>query len=289
VKFERDELEVMKAVSVATTSKILLTLLSFVYARTYGLIVVDPSRLTRAVKIAPPKCNFNTLTFKDQTLHSQSPLTRETFSRLFMSEGAKKETTWDRMTGPKLFKSVTKLEGIHSVPLIPLRIFTGLLMIHHGSEGGILPANFNTPEFQGFIDYIINPYFGFLPGPPEIWSAIHDYIEFFGGICFTVGFLTRPVALSLFATMIGAIYFYISSIGLQNFPLGHVPNYSYDFEEPTLYAFIFFFYWFNGPVRSYILYPCINNLRSDLIYILLTFLFNQPSLKSFRVLYLSIR
>lgn len=48
---------------------------------------------------------------------------------------AKKETTWDRITGPKLFKTVTNWNGIHSVPLVPLRILTGLLMIHHGSEG----------------------------------------------------------------------------------------------------------------------------------------------------------
>jgi hypothetical protein len=47
----------------------------------------------------------------------------------------KKETTWDRITGPKLFKTVTNWEGIHAVPLVPLRIMTGLLMIHHGSEG----------------------------------------------------------------------------------------------------------------------------------------------------------
>jgi len=49
--------------------------------------------------------------------------------------GAKKETTWDRITGPKLFKTVTYWQGIHSVPLVPLRIMTGLLMIHHGTEG----------------------------------------------------------------------------------------------------------------------------------------------------------
>ena len=47
----------------------------------------------------------------------------------------KKETTWDRITGPKLFKTVTNWQGIHSVPLVPLRIITGFLMIHHGSEG----------------------------------------------------------------------------------------------------------------------------------------------------------
>ena len=158
----------------------------------------------------------------------------------------KKETTWDRITGPKLFKTVTNWEGIHAFPLVPLRIMAGLLMIHHGSEGGLGPANFGTPPFQGFIDYIVVPYFGFLPGPPELWSAIHDYAEFFGGICLAAGFLTRPASLALLVTMIGAVYFHLASVGLQGFPLGHVSNYSYDFEEPTLYALIFLMFWFNG-------------------------------------------
>ena len=158
----------------------------------------------------------------------------------------KKETTWDRITGPKLFKTVTNWQGIHSVPLVPLRILTGLLMIHHGSEGGVGPANFGTPEFQGFIDYIIKPYFSFLPGSPDLWSAIHDYAEFYGGICFALGFLTRPAALSLLVTMLSAVYFHLSATGLQGFPLGHVSNYSYDFEEPLLYSLIFLVFWFNG-------------------------------------------
>eukprot|EP00593_Proboscia_inermis_P016363 CAMPEP_0171300778 /NCGR_PEP_ID=MMETSP0816-20121228/9707_1 /TAXON_ID=420281 /ORGANISM="Proboscia inermis, Strain CCAP1064/1" /LENGTH=179 /DNA_ID=CAMNT_0011777651 /DNA_START=56 /DNA_END=595 /DNA_ORIENTATION=+ len=159
---------------------------------------------------------------------------------------AEKETTWDRITGPKLFKTVTNVEGIHSVPLVPLRIMTGLLMIHHGSEGGVLPANIGTPEFQGFVDFIIKPYFGFLPGSPEIWSAIHDYVEFIGGSFLAIGFLTRPAALSLFGTMLGALYFHLSAVGAQGFPLGHVPNYSYDFEEPMLYALICLLFFFNG-------------------------------------------
>eukprot|EP00527_Entomoneis_sp_CCMP2396_P000371 CAMPEP_0198142128 /NCGR_PEP_ID=MMETSP1443-20131203/5017_1 /TAXON_ID=186043 /ORGANISM="Entomoneis sp., Strain CCMP2396" /LENGTH=236 /DNA_ID=CAMNT_0043805083 /DNA_START=41 /DNA_END=751 /DNA_ORIENTATION=+ len=157
-----------------------------------------------------------------------------------------KETTWERITGPKLFKTVTNWKGIHSVPLVPLRIMTGALMIHHGSEGGVLPANFGTPEFQGFVDFIVNPYFSFLPGPPELWSAIHDYAEFYGGILFAIGFLTRPAALSLLASMMGAVYFHLSSTGAQGFPFGHVPNYSYDFEEPLLYSLIFLMFWFNG-------------------------------------------
>lgn len=112
------------------------------------------------------------------------------------------------------------------------------------------PANIGTPEFQGFVDYVIKPYFGFLPGPPELWSAIHDYAEFGGGILLVLGFLTRPAALSLLITMLGAVYFHIAATGLQGFPLGHVSNYSYDFEEPTLYALICLLFWFNGAVRE---------------------------------------
>ena len=62
-----------------------------------------------------------------------------------------KETTIDRLTGPKLFKTVAKVEGIHAVPLVPLRVLTGVLMIHHGSEGGFWPANYGSPGFEGFV------------------------------------------------------------------------------------------------------------------------------------------
>ena len=33
---------------------------------------------------------------------------------------------------------------------------------------------------------------------------------------------------------------------LQGAPLGHVENYSYNFEEPALYALIFLMFFFNG-------------------------------------------
>lgn len=159
---------------------------------------------------------------------------------------AKGETTLDRLTGPKLFKSVTKVEGIHAVPLLPLRVASGVLMIHHGSEGGFWPANFGTDGFNGFVTFIVKPYFGFLPGSPELWSAIHDYAEFWGGALLVIGLLTRPAAFTLFVTMCGAVYFHLASTGWQGFPFGHVESYSYNFEEPVLYAFIFLLFFFNG-------------------------------------------
>jgi len=214
---------------------------------------------------SPTVFGINSGLIKFTTETSSHPGTTSLILNSSMQEPEKKETTWDRITGPKLFKSVTNWEGIHAVPLAPLRILTGLLMIHHGSEGGIFPANFGSPEFQGFVDYIMKPYFSFLPGSPDLWSAVHDYAEFFGGICFALGFLTRPAALSLLVTMLCAVYFHLSATGLQGFPLGHVSNYSYDFEEPLLYALIFLTFWFNGAGNfsvDSIIYNKITN-RSD--------------------------
>jgi len=92
----------------------------------------------------------------------------------------------------------------------------------------------------------MKPYFSFLPGSLDFWAAVHDYAEFFGGAFLAIGFLTRPAALSLLITMMSAVYFHLSAGGWQGFPLGHVSNYSYDFEEPMLYALIFLMFWFNG-------------------------------------------
>ena len=79
-------------------------------------------------------------------------------------------------------------------------------MIHHGSEGGLGPANVGTDAFNGFVDFIVKPYFSFLPGDdPVLWSAIHDYIEFIGGICIALGFLTRLAAFPLFVTLCSAV------------------------------------------------------------------------------------
>ena len=79
-----------------------------------------------------------------------------------------------------------------------------------------------------------------------MWSAVHDYAEFWGGALLAVGLLTRPAALTLFVTMLGAVYFHLASTGWQGFPFGHVESYSYNFEEPTLYALIFLLFFFNG-------------------------------------------
>ena len=93
------------------------------------LAVVCPSRAFSTLQDRSKSLSFGQL--EPLKYVSRGPVA------LKMSGGpeVKKETTWDRITGPKLFKTVTNWNGIHSVPLVPLRILTGLLMIHHGSEG----------------------------------------------------------------------------------------------------------------------------------------------------------
>lgn len=159
---------------------------------------------------------------------------------------AKKETLVGRLTSPKLFKTVTSVQGIHAAPLVLARVATGLLMIHHGSEGGVWPANYGTPGFEGFTDFIVKPYFGFLPGDPSLWSALHDYAEFYGGVALVLGAFVRPASFALAGCMAGAVYFHLGSTGAQGFPLGHVENYSYNFEEPMLYLCLVLIFAFNG-------------------------------------------
>ena len=81
----------------------------------------------------------------------------------------------------KAFKTVPDWrKGIHGATVALTRVCAGVLMVHHGSEGGFLPANVDTPEFKGFVDFVVAPHLSFLPGGPEsftAWAAAHDYAE----------------------------------------------------------------------------------------------------------------
>ena len=127
-----------------------------------------------------------------------------------------------------------------------LRVVSAVLMVHHGSEGGFWPANVGSEAFEGFTNYVVKPYLSFLPGPATLWSALHDYVEYWGAVLLGLGLATRPAAGLLSVTMLGAVSFHLQATGLQGFPFGHVDNYSYDFEEPALYLAIFLVFLFNG-------------------------------------------
>jgi uncharacterized membrane protein YphA (DoxX/SURF4 family) len=50
----------------------------------------------------------------------------------------------------------------------------------------------------------MKPYFSWLPGSLVAWAAIHDVVEFVGGILLAAGFLTRYAATALAGTMVSA-------------------------------------------------------------------------------------
>jgi putative oxidoreductase len=148
-----------------------------------------------------------------------------------------------------IFEPVSRLEEGLTLPITTLRVTAGSMMIHHGSEGGFWPGNTESEGFKGFTEGVIAPFFGFLPGSPEFWSLFHDYAEFWGGVCLVIGLCTRPAAFLLFLVMLAAVSFHLRLTGLQGFPFGHVDNFSYDWEEPALYAFIFLLFARYGPGR----------------------------------------
>jgi len=110
-----------------------------------------------------------------------------------------------------------------------------------------LPAQ-DPKALEGFTNFVVKPYLSWLPFfDSYTWSIIHDYTEFLAAWLLFFGLLTRPAAAALFVTMCLAISFHLQSTGLQGFPFGHVENYSYNFEEPALYAAIFAMFAVNGP------------------------------------------
>lgn len=67
-------------------------------------------------------------------------------------------------------------------------------------------ANIGTEPFNGFVEFVMKPYFSWLPGSLVAWAAIHDVIEFVGGILLAAGFLTRYAAAALSGTMVSPCY-----------------------------------------------------------------------------------
>jgi hypothetical protein len=63
-------------------------------------------------------------------------------------------------------------------------------------------ANIGSEPFAGFVEFVMKPYFSWLPGSLVAWAALHDVVEFVGGIFLAAGFLTRYVAAALSGTMV---------------------------------------------------------------------------------------
>ena len=104
-----------------------------------------------------------------------------------------------------------------------LRIYTGLLLLEHG-----------TTKILGFpaVPSFANVQVGSLTGASGL-------IELVGGVVFTIGLFTRPVAFIL-SGFAAAAYFIVSA------PRGFYPILN-NGELASLFSFVFIYFVFAGP------------------------------------------
>ena len=104
-----------------------------------------------------------------------------------------------------------------------LRIYTGLLLLEHG-----------TAKILGFpaVPSFANVHVGSLTGASGL-------IELVGGVVFTIGLFTRPVAFIL-SGFAAAAYFIVSA------PRGFYPILN-NGELASLFSFVFIYFVFAGP------------------------------------------
>ncbi len=125
--------------------------------------------------------------------------------------------------------------------IFTLRIVFCLMMIHHGLE------KFQDPE--GFAEFVVGKYLGFLPGNPVIWTYAAAATQIICPIGLAVGFFARLSSVGLLSTMLFAVYFHLIDTGLEGFPFAVVENHNYNFELSAIYAVIAFYFACAGPGR----------------------------------------
>lgn len=105
------------------------------------------------------------------------------------------------------------------------RVVVGVMMIHNGID-----KLSNIESFaEAYVAYIGLPF-------PIFFSYVAAFTELIGAPLVAVGFLTRPAALGLFATMCVAMYHHILVAGLS---LAYL-------ELSAIYAACFLFFLVNG-------------------------------------------
>tara|TARA_Y100001968_G_scaffold70627_2_gene61793 strand:- start:1368 stop:1919 length:552 start_codon:yes stop_codon:yes gene_type:complete len=122
-----------------------------------------------------------------------------------------------------------------------LRVGFSLFMIHHGLE------KLNDPE--GFAEFVVGKYFGFLPGDPIFWTYAAGVTQVICPIGLATGVLARISSLGLLGTMVFACYFHFLDTGLEGFPFAIVEGHNYTFELSAIYAAISFYFLCAGPGR----------------------------------------
>jgi len=118
--------------------------------------------------------------------------------------------------------------GATDLVILGLRIGTCSLMVHHGFD--------KIQNVDGFSANVVAKFFGFLPGNPAFWTLSAAATQVAGAGLLTVGVLSRPVALSMMATMLAAVVFHLLNTGVEGFPLAVVAQHSYNYELAAMYV-----------------------------------------------------
>merc|ERR1740138_1093596 len=119
-----------------------------------------------------------------------------------------------------------------------LRLGTCALMVHHGFD--------KIQNVEGFSANVVAKFFGFLPGPPQFWTLSAAATQIAGAGLLSIGVFSRPVALSMSATMITAVIFHLLNTGGEAFPLGVPKAHSYNFELAAMYVFVLGYFSVSG-------------------------------------------
>ena len=137
------------------------------------------------------------------------------------------------------------------------RLLVALLMLHHGLE--------KLADVDGFTTFIIDKYFSYLPFAHSYWTCLAAYTQIIGSFFLAIGTFTRLSLLGLSSTMLFALLFHFSDIGLQGLPFGIVEAHNYEYEASLLYLLVYLILLAVGPGK-YSLIHTVNNKISNLIF-----------------------
>jgi len=128
------------------------------------------------------------------------------------------------------FQDPAFYQEVGEIGITAMRLGTCALMVHHGLD--------KIQNVDGFSANVVAKFFGFLPGPPQFWTLSAAATQIAGAGLLSIGFLSRPVAASMSATMITAVIFHLLNTGVEAFPLGVPKAHSYNFELAAMYVFV---------------------------------------------------
>lgn len=166
---------------------------------------------------APPVTTTSFNSVRISTNYNRSPQ----IIPLQSSQGLPQDVE-DDSGDPQIVQTLTDL------CVLGLRLGTCSLMIHHGFD--------KVQNVEGFSVNVVAKFFGFLPGPPQLWTLSAAFTQIIGAVLLSVGVVSRPVAFSMMATMITAVVFHLQNTGGEGFPLAVVSQHSYNFELAAMYV-----------------------------------------------------